>query len=138
MKGRVRGSIFSGRARTAPANSPIKNRGLSLGSHEDLSAAVEDGAGHPHPNPQIDYLHRYVEFDINLHEFPYIAKNALVMLHQDCFPKMITNVGVVIEARSEDELPEALLASAKLVKVHKKDAMDENEFWSNGENIGEM
>ena len=50
--------------------------------------------------------HRYVCFTVNLHQFPYVAKNALHHLQSECFPRMLTNVGLVVEARDETELPE--------------------------------
>lgn len=106
--------------------SPTRTRGLSLDSNDKTINAFSSGSNEDAPQP----IHRYVEFDINLHQFPYVAKNALQLLHAECFPKMITNIGIVIEARKEEELPEALLGSAKLIKAKKTEAMDEAVFWS--------
>ncbi len=56
------------------------------------------------------------EFDISLHPFPYLAKKAMAYLKSSVFKKAIASFAFVIEARSDDELPEILIGDA--VKVY--------------------
>jgi hypothetical protein len=56
----------------------------------------------------------YIGLEVNFHRFPYVAKQTFVMLQQDYLNKMAASLGYVIEAREEDELPEALIGSVRL------------------------
>ena len=110
------GTMHKGRAAmAAPAMGRARGKGGEdmrrhtwsdggLSSLVNSSSGPEAGAGGaPGGEPNIP-RHRYVGFSINLHQFPYVAKNALHMLQSDCFPRMLTNVGLVIEGREEVEL----------------------------------
>jgi len=48
-------------------------------------------------------------FDISLHPFPYLAKQATAYMAETYFKKMIASFAFVIEGRSDDELPEVLI-----------------------------
>lgn len=48
-------------------------------------------------------------FDITLHPFPYLAKQATSYMADSYFKKMIASFAFVIEGRSDDELPEVLI-----------------------------
>ncbi|CAM9866590.1 unnamed protein product, partial [Chrysoparadoxa australica] len=56
---------------------------------------------------------RYLEMDINVHRFSYMAKKGLYGLG-DRFPEMLLHIGFTIEGRVASELPEALLACTTL------------------------
>ena len=75
----------------------------------------------------------YVEFDVNLHLFPYLAKTTIKSLHSEFFKKMVTHVGFVIEGREDEELPEQMLGCAKLVNLKREDAVDEKDFFGGQE-----
>ena len=66
-----------------------------------------------------------------VHPPPTLAPFSLLLqnLHSDFFPKMITNIGFVIEGRDDSELPEQMLGCAKLVNMNKEDAIDEGSFF---------
>jgi len=71
------------------------------------------------------------EFDISLHPFPYLAKKAMAYLKANMFKKAIASFSYVIEARSDDELPEVLIGDA--VKVYHPNpdiAIDANDFFA--------
>jgi Protein ENHANCED DISEASE RESISTANCE 2, C-terminal len=71
-----------------------KNKTGFLFSHPDMSA---------------------MEFDISLHPFPYIAKQAFSYLYQQNIIKnLMVSCGYVIESREDDELPECLIGLAEL------------------------
>lgn len=59
------------------------------------------------------------EFDISLHPFPYLAKKALAYLKENMFKKSLVSLSYVIEARSNNELPEVLIGDP--VKIHYPD-----------------
>ena len=48
-------------------------------------------------------------FDISLHPFPYLAKQATAYMAETYFKQMIASFAFVIEGRSDDELPEVLI-----------------------------
>lgn len=48
-------------------------------------------------------------FDITLHPFPYLAKQATAYMADAYFKQMIASFAFVIEGRSDDELPEVLI-----------------------------
>ena len=78
----------------APTVGPEERGEVQEVAVHDLDKAVWEGE------------HEYVEFDINLHLFPYLAKTTIKSLHADFFPKMITHIGFVIEGRDDNDLPE--------------------------------
>ena len=66
---------------------------------------------------QTGFLYRdkgYMEFDITLEEFPYVAKQGIRMLREKFFAKTIMNFAFLIEGRTHDELPECLLGAMQV------------------------
>ncbi len=59
------------------------------------------------------------EFDISLHVFPYLAKKAMAYLRSTIFKKALASLAYVVEARSDDELPEVLIGEP--VKLYYPD-----------------
>jgi len=55
-----------------------------------------------------------MEFEITLHPFPYLAKQAICYLKEKYFKQLILTVGFVIEGRSDEELPECTIGAAQL------------------------
>mmetsp|Transcript_27725 Transcript_27725/g.35849 ORF Transcript_27725/g.35849 Transcript_27725/m.35849 type:complete len:627 (-) Transcript_27725:265-2145(-) len=56
---------------------------------------------------------KYLEMDINVHNFSFIAKKGLYYM-QDKFPNAYLNVGFVIEGRNDIELPERMLGCCQV------------------------
>ena len=77
-----------------------------------------------------DYPHlNALEFGISLHPFPFLAKKAMAYLKWAVFPKAIVSLSYVIEGRSDDELPEALIGdSLKLFYPNYEIACECNAF----------
>jgi hypothetical protein len=61
--------------------------------------------GFLHQHPELSAM----EFDVSLHPFPYVAKQAFSYLYQNVFRNLVVVFGFVIESRDEDELPECLI-----------------------------
>jgi hypothetical protein len=57
-----------------------------------------------------------MEFHLNLHEFPYLSRQAFVLLKDKYFTKALATLAFVIEARSAEELPEVLIGDG--LQVH--------------------
>ena len=55
-----------------------------------------------------------IEFDISLHPFPYLAKQAICYMKENFFKKVLVTFGFVIEGRADDELPECLIGLMQL------------------------
>ncbi len=51
--------------------------------------------------------------DINIHQFPYVAKSGLNVL-RDRVPDVKLLVGYVIQGETDEELPETLLGGAEI------------------------
>ena len=66
----------------------------------------------------------YIEMNINVHQFAFIAKKALYSL-QPKFPRMVLNVGFTIEGRDDTELPECMLGAARLMHMDPGKAPDD-------------
>jgi hypothetical protein len=62
-----------------------------------------------------DYVktEKYLEIDVDIHRYAYAARNVLDGLRVE-IPKMVLRFGLVVEGRSEDELPEQVLAGIAL------------------------
>ena len=56
-------------------------------------------------NPEINAM----EFDITLHPFPYLAKQATSYMAETYFKQMVASISFVIEGRNDTELPEVLI-----------------------------
>ena len=55
----------------------------------------------------------YVEMDVRVHKFSYLAKKGLNFLSSK-FEEIVLDIGFTIESRSDDEMPEQLLCCAQL------------------------
>merc|ERR1711871_464795 len=54
----------------------------------------------------------FFEMDMNVHEFPFLARKTLSMVQEkDLFPKMRLHCGFVIQGEENDELPEVMCGS---------------------------
>ena len=60
-----------------------------------------------------------MEFDISLHPFPYLAKQAICFMKDKFFKKVLVTFGFVIEGRSDDEvkIPNPSIAVSRLCLV---------------------
>jgi len=70
-----------------------------------------------------------MEFDISLHPFPYLFKQAMSYL-SDYFDKAVTTFGFVIEGRSDDELPEVVIGAMKACYPDPKFIVSGEEFFA--------
>ena len=55
----------------------------------------------------------YLECDVDIHSYVYPARKTFHSLIPE-IPKIVVDLGIVVEAREDDELPEQMLASARL------------------------
>jgi len=55
-----------------------------------------------------------MEFDISLHPFPYLAKQAICYMKENFFKKILVIFGFCIEGRADDELPECVIGLMQL------------------------
>ena len=62
---------------------------------------------------------------INVRAWAYLAKKALHIL-QPKFPKFVLNIGITIEGRKDEELPEILLGGCRLIRIDPDRAATEN------------
>jgi len=58
----------------------------------------------------------YIHFSVNVHMFAFIARKCLFSL-QPKFPSFILNIGMTIEGRSEEEMPECLLGGVRAINL---------------------
>lgn len=79
-----------------------------------------------------------MEFDISLHPFPYIAKQAFSYLNENYFAKIVANIGVVIEGRAEDELPEVVIGCMQLCYPDTKAAIKDQDWFFSGKGVVEV
>ena len=70
-----------------------------------------------------------MEFNISLHPFPYLFKQAMTYL-QDYFDKSIWTFGFVVEGRNDDELPEVVIGAMKVVRPSPSYIVNGDEFFS--------
>jgi len=70
-----------------------------------------------------------MEFEISLHPFPYLAKQAFCYLVDNYFSQLVLSVGFLIESRSEDELPECVIGSAQLCHPDPSSSIRANNFF---------
>jgi len=54
-------------------------------------------------------------FDISLHPFPYLAKQATAYMAETYFKQMVASFAFVIEGRNDDELPEVLIGQGSQI-----------------------
>ncbi|EWM28001.1 protein of unknown function DUF1336 [Nannochloropsis gaditana] len=65
----------------------------------------------------------YIEMDICVHRFAYVARKGFRYL-QKRFSKMILDIAFLVEGREEDELPEQILGAARLNNVDYEAAVE--------------
>jgi len=80
------------------------------------------------------FIHRHpelscVEFDVSLHPFPYLAKQAICFMKESYFKKILVSFGFVIEGKTDDELPECLIGCAQLCYPDPKYAIQAHTFF---------
>jgi hypothetical protein len=71
-----------------------------------------------------------VEFDISLHPFPYLAKQAICFMKESYFKRILVTFGFVIEGRSDDELPECLIGLMQLCYPDPAYAIQAENFFN--------
>lgn len=71
-----------------------------------------------------------MEFDISLHPFPYLAKQAFSYLNLNYFSKLVATLGFVIEGRCNDELPEVVIGATQLCNLDSKIAVSAKDLFS--------
>lgn len=71
-----------------------------------------------------------VEFDVSLHPFPYLAKQAICFMKESYFKKVLVSFGFVIEGRADDELPECLIGLVQLCYPDPQYAIQAADFFN--------
>lgn len=71
-----------------------------------------------------------MEFDISLHPFPYLAKQAICFMKDSYFKKILVTFGFVIEGRADDELPECLIGLVQLCYPDPIHAIQADAFFA--------
>lgn len=71
-----------------------------------------------------------MEFDVSLHVFPYLAKQAFCYMKEAFFKKIIVAFGFVIEGRDDDELPECVIGLMQLCYPNPLNAIQADEFFA--------
>jgi hypothetical protein len=71
-----------------------------------------------------------MEFDISLHPFPYLAKQAICFMKESYFKKILVTFGFVIEGRADDELPECLIGLMQLCYPDPIHAIQADTFFA--------
>lgn len=69
-----------------------------------------------------------MEFDISLHPFPYLFKQAMAYL-KDNFDKTMATFGFVIEGRSDEELPEVVIGAMQVCRPSPKYTVKGEDFF---------
>jgi hypothetical protein len=82
--------------------------------------------GFLHVHPELSC----VEFDISLHPFPYLAKQAICFMKESYFKRILVTFGFVIEGRSDDELPECLIGLMQLCYPDPAYAIQAENFFN--------
>ena len=106
---------FQARFKFVPVISNLKEAGLPTWMHGYIGKPVlikrKNKTGYLFSHPEVSAM----EFDISLHPFPYLAKQAFSYLYnQNVFKNLIVACGFVIESRDDDELPECLIGLAEV------------------------
>ena len=70
-----------------------------------------------------------MEFDISLHPFPYLFKQAMAYLKDNYFDKAIATFGFVIEGRNDDELPEVVIGAMQICYPSPEYVVRDNDFF---------
>lgn len=75
-----------------------------------------------------------MQFDISLHPFPYLFKQAMAYLKESYFDKAVGTFGFVIEGRDDDELPEVVIGAMKVCYPNPEYVATSEEFFGGGLN----
>ena len=71
------------------------------------------------------------EFDLNLHAFPYIAKQAFSYANRSLVENLVMRLSFLIEGRDEEELPEVLLGGVESIVFDRTKVMNSTQFFEN-------
>jgi hypothetical protein len=71
-----------------------------------------------------------MQFDINLHAFPYLAKQAFCYMKDSYYKHIVGNMACCIEGRTDDELPECLIGSFQIQYPDPKYIVSEDHFFA--------
>lgn len=68
--------------------------------------------------PQQEFFsgHNYLEVDLDIHQYTYLARNAFVRFLTR-MKEVVFEIGLVIQGNTNDELPEQILACAKFCRI---------------------
>jgi hypothetical protein len=91
----------------------IKRAGQTGFLYDNLSSVALE------KNGKISKSTSIMEFHLNLHAFPFLCRQAIVLLKDYYFAKMLATLAFTIEGRSEEELPEVLIGDG--MQVHYPD-----------------
>ncbi len=61
-----------------------------------------------------------LEAFVDVHTFSYIARKSFFAFINDRFPNMVMDLGMCIEGRCDEELPEQILATLRVNRVNRK------------------
>ncbi|KAL7486871.1 hypothetical protein ACHAW6_012463 [Cyclotella cf. meneghiniana] len=70
-----------------------------------------------------------MEFDISLHPFPFLFKQAMAYLKENYFDKAVGTFGFVIEGRCDNELPEVVIGAMQICYLDPQYVVNFNEFF---------
>lgn len=106
---------FQARFKFIPIIANLKEAGLPTWMHGYIGKPVlikrKNKTGYLFSHPEVSAM----EFDISLHPFPYLARQAFSYLYnQKVFKNLILPCGFVVESRDDDELPECLIGLAEI------------------------
>lgn len=71
-----------------------------------------------------------IEYDISLHVFPYLAKQAICYMKEAFFKKIIIGFGFVIEGRDDNELPECCIGVMQICYPNPNHAIQAGDFFA--------
>jgi len=71
-----------------------------------------------------------MEFDISLHPFPFVAKQAMCFVKENLFKKIVSTFGFVIEGRDEEELPECLIGVVQICDADPDHTLQGEDIFS--------
>mmetsp|Transcript_3082 Transcript_3082/g.6782 ORF Transcript_3082/g.6782 Transcript_3082/m.6782 type:complete len:1092 (+) Transcript_3082:110-3385(+) len=71
-----------------------------------------------------------MEFDISLHPFPYLFKQATSYLKENYFDKAVVTFGFVVEGRCDDELPEVMIGAMRVCYPSPKYIVSGEKFFA--------
>lgn len=105
-----------------------------IGSHQSLTNFILRTSVLIKRNQVTGFFNDYptlnaMEFDISLHPFPYLFKQAMAYLKDNYFDKAIATFGFVIEGRNDDELPEVVIGAMQLCYPSPQYVMSDREFF---------